>query len=171
MLSRHTPLARVTPLHRGEPLATVTVITGGAQVLPLARPKRAKRTGFSDAVKLAVRTRAGNGDIDEARCEATGVWLGRHGGEIQHRDARGMGGTSLEVTDSIVNAVLLSLEAHRLAESRDRAMGAEGFWLRNGEDPAATPILLHSEHGSGVTAWLLPDGRYEFEDPDGGSAA
>ena len=123
-------------------------------------------TGFSRKVKLAARARAGNGDPEQARCEATGVWLGLYGGEIQHRDARGMGGTSNPVTDSIVNAVLLSTEAHRLAESRDERMNAEGFWLRNGEDPALTPILLHSQHGSGLTVWLGADGSYLLEAPE-----
>jgi hypothetical protein len=123
------------------------------------KPQRQARrdTGFSRAVKLQVRTRAGNGDPDEARCEATGVWLGRYGGEIQHRDARGMGGTSDPVTNSIVNAVLLSAEAHRLAESRDEHMNAAGFWLRNGQDPRTEPIMLHGEDG-GVTVWLAADG-------------
>lgn len=122
-----------------------------------------KRTGFSPAVRLAVRTRAGRGDPEDARCEATGVWLGRHGGEIQHRVARGMGGTSDPVKNSIVNAVLLSTDAHRLAESRDAEMNEEGFWLRNGQDPALTPILLHSEHG--MTVWLGADGGYLFAAP------
>lgn len=134
------------------------------------RRKPATDTGFSPAVKLAVRSRAGNGDPDDARCEATGVWLGRHGGEIQHRDARGMGGTSLEVTNSVVNAALLSTEAHRLAESRDEGMNEEGFWLKNGQDPAATPILLHITEQSGATAWLTAAGGYSYEPPDGDAA-
>jgi hypothetical protein len=40
MLDRRTPLARVTPLRRGEPLATVIVINGGGKVLPF--PPRAQ---------------------------------------------------------------------------------------------------------------------------------
>ncbi len=118
-----------------------------------------KRTGFSSAVRLAVRTRAGRGDPDDARCEATGAWLGRYGGEIQHRVARGMGGTSDPVKNSIVNAVLLSVDAHRLAESRDEGMHHRGFWLRQDQDPALTPILLHGG-GSGMTVWLSADGGY-----------
>lgn len=168
---------RVTPLRRGAPIATVTPLHAasrgngdGAAVVPLRPAKPRKHTGFSDAVKLAVRARAGGGDPDQARCEATGVWLGRYGGEIQHRDARGMGGTSLPLTNSIMNAVLLSPEAHRLAESRDRRMNAQGFWLRNGEDPAETPIMLQSQYGSGVTVWLTPQGGYSQTPPFGGAA-
>lgn len=155
MPTRTTPPARTARL-------AVPLLPGTGKTRSAAR----RETGFSRAVKLGVRTRAGNGDPDEACCEATGVWLGRYGGEIQHRDARGMGGTSDPVTNSIVNAVLLSTEAHRLAESRDEGVNAEGFWLRNGEDPALTPILLHSEHGSGITVWLDSTGHYLFDGPE-----
>ena len=159
-----TPIVRTSGLPR--------VGAGRLEAAGAGTVKSAARTGtgFSRAVKLAVRTRAGNGDPDQARCEATGVWLGRYGGEIQHRDARGMGGTSDPVTSSIVNAVLLSTGAHRLAESRDEHMNAMGFWLRNGEDPALTPIMLHSEHGSGVTVWLGTDGQYHTNGPQEAAA-
>lgn len=130
-----------------------------------------KRTGFSSAVRLAVRTRAGRGDPDDARCEATGAWLGRYGGEIQHRVARGMGGTSDPVKNSIVNAVLLSVDAHRLAESRDEGMHHRGFWLRQGQDPATTPILLRMDSRADALAWLGLDGSYVYEPPKGGVAA
>ena len=168
-LTRKTGLTPVpfpsgsTRLDRNVPLGRIT--GSGAGKSPAAGRAPRKATGFSRAVKLAVRTRAGDGDPDNARCEATGVWLGRYGGEIQHRRARGMGGTSDPVTNSIVNAVLLSKEAHRLAESRDEGMNAEGFWLRNGEDPALTPILLHSQNGSGMTVYLGEDGLYHEQAP------
>ena len=173
---RRAPLPpRTSPMPRGKGLAraSFTVYPGGrdgSNVIEFPARKQRKRTGFPETVKLAVRKRAGGGDPDNARCEATGVWLGRYGGEIQHRDARGMGGTSLPVTNSIVNAVLLSTEAHRLAESRDPLLNAQGFWLRNGEDPAETPIMLHSQYGSGVTVWLTPAGGYSPLPPFGGAA-
>lgn len=170
-LARNARLAVRTPLRArtglqssGQWSRTVPLLSAPEPQKVRTAPRR--ETGFSRSVKLQVRTRAGNGDPDQARCEATGVWLGRHGGEVQHRDARGMGGTSDPVTNSIVNAVLLSTEAHRLAESRDKGMNDEGFWLRNGQDPALTPILLRSQHGSGVTVWLSEDGGYLFEAPE-----
>jgi len=153
---------RTSGLARGE-LARTVPVPGVKSAA--TRKARTSSGEFPAKVKLQCRTRAGNGDPDVARCEATGVWLGRYGGEIQHRDARGMGGTSDPAAGSIVNAVLLSKEAHRLAESRDAQMNEEGFWLRNGQDPALTPILLHSEHGSGITAWLGNDGEYHFDGP------
>ena len=146
----------------GLPGAEVRPFMGGWRVVkpPKPAPRRRPRrdTGFSARTRLQCRTRAGNGDPDQARCEATGVWLGRYGGEIQHREARGMGGSSDPARNSLVNAVLLSTGAHRLAESRDRGMNEGGFWLRSGQDPARTPIRLHSEHGPGITVWLAPDG-------------
>ena len=174
-MKRSSELARVIELRPGQPLQrrqglravgfTVRVYAGGAERVTPLKP-RPKATGFPAAVKLLVRTRAGNGDIDLAACECCGIWLGRYGGEIQHREARGMGGSSDPARNSLVNAVLLSTGAHRLAESRDRGMNEGGFWLRSGQDPARTPIRLHSEHGSGVMVWLSPTGpEYLFSPP------
>ena len=72
-----------------------------------------------------------------------------------------MGGTSDPAANSIVNAVLLSKEAHRLAESRDKGMNKRGFWLKNGQDPALTSVLLFG----GCEVWLTPEGGYSDERP------
>jgi hypothetical protein len=121
-----------------------------------------------------VRARSGGGDPEKARCEACGTWLGADDGQIQHRLARGMGGTSLHVTNSIVNAALMCgspfIGCHGLAERRDPLFRVHGFWLRQGDDPAMTPIMLASPYGSGVTVWLRADGTYGSR-PTGGSAA
>lgn len=135
--------------------------------------KPRKYTGFSRAVKMAVRVRAGNGDAEAARCEACLVWLGRYGGEIQHRKARGMGGTSAGITDSIVNGVLLCgsgamrTGCHGLCEDRDKDMNDRGFWLKSGQDPVTEPV----RHGSGRTVYLLLDGTYSNPESDGNGAA
>lgn len=136
-----------------------------------ARKKTSRRTGFSPAVKRAVRVRAGNGDPGAACCEACAVHLGEHGGEVQHRVARGMGGTSNPVLDSIVNAALLCGAAalrtgcHARAEARNADMHERGFWLRRGEDPAAVPIKTASPLGFWVTVWLDADGGYSTVTP------
>ena len=135
--------------------------------------KPRKHTGFSRTVKLAVRVRAGNGDAGEACCEACGCWLGRACGEIQHRKARGMGGTSLGVTDSIVNGVLLCgsgalrTGCHGKCENRDRRMQARGFWLESGQDPVTEPI----RPTPAIALYLLLDGTYGSPEPGGGAAA
>ena len=116
------------------------------------------------------RRRAGLGNIEEARCEAGGEWLGRYGGDIQHRLARGTGGSKDPLVNSIVNAANLCgtpfTGDHGLAESRDARMHEEGFWLEHGQDPAAEPILWHAPGGgSGVRKWLTPEGGYSDTEP------
>lgn len=175
-LSRVTRLRGRQPLERHAPMSRTglaVVDPDGAPVVPLRQKPARRETGFPAAVKLAVRKRAGSGEPGDASCEACGRWVGRYEGEIQHRNARGAGGSSDPVTNSIMNAVLLCgsgalrTGCHGLCEDRDEEMNARGFWLRHGEDPAATPIMLASRYGSGVTVWLLPDGTYGTEPPGG----
>lgn len=190
-MNRNVPLTAKTPLARSpllpgssslprtgwtlarrSGLRPVSARRESAKAAPRTRTRT--ETGFSRAVKLLVRTRAGNGDPDEARCECCGVWLGRYEGQIQHLVARGMGGTSNPVLSTAANGALLCGTAqsgdHGLAESRDREMGAKGFWLPQGTDPRLVPMMLASEHGSGITVWRSVDGRYLFEAPEADAA-
>lgn len=120
---------------------------------------------FSPAVKLAVRTRAGDGDPFEARAECCGIKLGRNGGEYQHRAGRGAGGSRDEVTNGCANCLLMCPEHHRQAEARDEALGIDGagFWLKHGTtpefDPRNVPVRLHGRR----YLYLAADGR----GPDG----
>jgi hypothetical protein len=153
------------------------------------KPKSAarKESGeFSRAVKLAARTRAGNGDPDDSRCERCGCWLGRDGGQVQHRLARGSGGSSNPLVSSLSNAALLcgtSLTGcHGEAESRrsDRGMKDKGFVIDHGVgpdfDPRYVSIALGSQFGSGMRVWLAEDGigdtgyGYLFRSPLAGAA-
>jgi len=169
---RKAPLSQGVPLSRKAPLSASRAGLGRTAPLRPGRQPRAPRseTGFSPAVKLQVRTRAGNGDPDEARCEHCGVWLGRYGGQVQHIVARGMGGTSNPVLGTAANGALLCGTAqsgsHGLAERRDREMGVRGFWLPQGTDPRLVPMMLASGRGSGITVWRSVDGRYLFEAPE-----
>jgi len=109
--------------------------------------------GFSSRVRKLVRTRAGGGDLYLACCECCGIWLGEHGGQIQHIVARGMGGCKLSVIKSAANAALLCGTAqtgdHGRAERRDPVMKARGFWLPQGTDPRLMPMTLFG----GVEVW------------------
>ena len=123
-------------------------------------------SGFSTRVRLLVRTRAGSGDPHDACCECCGVWLGLHGGQIQHVVARGMGGTSNPVLKTAANAVLLAGTAqtgcHGLAERRDQGMRDRGFWLPQGTDPRFAPMTLFG----GVEVWRSEtEARYLYEPP------
>jgi hypothetical protein len=77
-----------------------------------------------------------------------------------------MGGTSNPLLSTPANAALLCRDCHRIAESRDREMGARGFWLPQGTDPRMVPMMLASEHGSGVLVWRSVDGSYLLEAPE-----
>jgi len=106
------------------------------------------------------------GDPSQARCEAHGGWLGSHGGDFQHVMARGMGGCKDPLINSAANCALLCRRCHDLAEARDPHMEAAGFWARQGTDPRMVPMMLASEHGSGILVWRSMDGRYLFEAPE-----
>jgi hypothetical protein len=129
----------------------------------------AEETGFSEAVRKLTRKRA------QYCCEADGMFLGEHGGQVQHIVARGKGGTSDPVIDSVVNAALLCgtpfTGCHGLCEARDPRMKAEGFYLDHGQDPAAEPFLWHAPgDGSGVLKWRTADGGYSDTLPVGRAA-
>jgi hypothetical protein len=134
---------------------------------------RPRDTGFSPAVKLAVRTRAGGGDPEEAACEACARFLGRHGGQVHHRQNRQMGGSRRRNT--VQNAGLLCgtpddfRTCHGKATRGDAHMKGAGWVLDSGQNPALEPVMLHGADG-GITAWLTEDGEYSFEPPEAGAA-
>jgi hypothetical protein len=168
MIQRSSGLTRRTSLSRGTaglsrsafrpPAAPVAL-----QAAALA-PRPGRDTGFSAAVKLAVRRRAGGGEAGLALCEACGTWLGQYGGDIQHVICRGMGGTSRPGIDSVVNAALMCRRDHGIAEARDPEMYERGFWRHSWETVGACPLMLHGRDG-GFTRWLLADGTYGTEAP------
>lgn len=162
------PWSRPVPMLPGESAATRKGSSTGSLIPPAPGE-------FTGAVRLAVRKRAGNGSADDAMCEACGIWLGRHGGQVQHIAGRGMGGCRDEVINSAANAALLCGTpfdgCHGLATAFDEEMGARGFWLKRAADPRLVPMMLASEHGSGVMVWRAEDGKgpdgtgYLFEAP------
>jgi len=180
-LSRNTPLSRTSVLEPGPGPARKTRLRSasprraaeGPAVKSAATRKRPE-TGFSRSVKLKVRTRAGNGDPDKAMCEACGLWLGRRHGQVHHIIGRGMGGCKGALLNSPANAALLCgtpyAGCHGLATALDREIGARGFWLPQGTDPRTVPMMLASEHGSGVLVWRTEAGTYSFEAPEGAVA-
>ncbi len=184
---RRTPLARMKGLQPPVPWArTVPIPSAGPRWAreggaPEGKSAARRDTGFSRSVKLAVRTRAGNGDPDLALCEACGKWLGRRHGQVQHRVARGSGGCTDAVINGAANAALLCGTpfdgCHGKCEARKAHLrqDAGGFWIEHGNgpgyDPRYVPILLASEHGSGMKVWLREDGSYADSPPEGAVAA
>ncbi|MFF5261302.1 HNH endonuclease [Actinomadura viridis] len=69
---------------------------------------------------------------------------------LQHRRARGMGGSSDPLIHSPANLILLAgsgiTGCHGRVEQRGAADNLAGYWLRSGQDPAAT-LVLHWKLG------------------------
>ena len=136
-------------------------------------------------MKLAVRTRAGYGDPEQALCEACGLWLGRRHGQVHHRVNRGSGGCRDEIVNSCAGAALLCgtpfTGCHGEATALTRDMKDRGFVIGHGTtpeyDPRYVPVMLASPHGSGIILYLAADGvgpdgtGYLTEPPEGAVAA
>lgn len=158
-------MKRGGPLKRGKRLKTASPMKRGASLERAARTRRpARDTGPSAAVRKLVL------DRDGMQCAACGVSMTGRPASIQHRRARGMGGTVDPSANLPSNLVLLCGDGitgcHGLAESRNPDMHARGFWLWSWENPAEMPVMLASEHGSGFTAWLTDSGDYAFAPPE-----
>jgi 5-methylcytosine-specific restriction protein A len=109
---------------------------------------------------------------DDYRCASCNKPIIGEQYSLQHRDARGMGGTSDPAANSPANLITLCGSAtspggcHLRAESRDQEMHDRGFWLNSHEDPATFPVD-HATHG-----WVLlcEDGTVDPIRPLGGAA-
>lgn len=164
-------MKRAGPLKRGKRLKNGGPIKRSARLKATARKRGPVRdTGPSAAVRRLVRERWG------FRCAACGISVIGRDWSIQHRQARGMGGTSDPAVNLPSNLVLLCGSAtspggcHPLCEQRDPDMHGRGFWLYSWEDPKAVPVMVASEHGSGVTAWLDDLGGWSAAPPEGMAA-
>ena len=174
---RTAPLRSISPLKRSTGIRSLsalkTVTTLRRKAPKQARPKD---TGFTQAVKLAVRTRAGDGDPEMASCEACGRFLGSYGGQVHHRQTRQSGGSKLR--NGICNAGLLCgtpddfATCHGKATRGDLHMKGAGWLLVSGQNPATEPVMLFGSSGGGVgvTVWLAADGTYALEAPKGAAA-
>jgi hypothetical protein len=95
---------------------------------------------------------------------------------LQHRGARGMGGTSRAEVNSPVNLVLLCGSAttpgscHLACEDRKDAMRKRGLWLKAAEGPALVPVEYATPDGP-VRYYLLPDGSRRRVEAEEASAA
>lgn len=91
-------------------------------------------------------------DRDCGACVDCGVRLifsqrGELGGwDLQHRKARGMGGTKDPAINYLSNLIVLCKACHALAESRDEGSGERGMFVSRFADPASIAVK-HSVHG------------------------
>lgn len=158
-------MRRSGPLRRGKPVKAGAAKRAAMLARASRKRKPARDTGPSPKVRALVRQREG------MRCAACGISVRGLPFSIQHRRARGMGGTRDAAANLPGNLVLLCGSAtspggcHLACEQRDMHMHGRGFWLRSWEDPAVIPVMLASEHDSGQAAWLDDDGEYSFSPP------
>lgn len=159
-LERRTPLTARTGLVRRTPLREVSAkrAAGGVQ------PTRRRDTGPGQATRDLVMERDGY-------CCA---WCGRQlltgPRSLQHRQARGMGGTTDPAANNPTNLLLLCGSAttpggcHLFAEQRSEEARIAGLWVPSWQNPADVPVL-HAAYGPCL---LLDDGSVE---PVGRAAA
>ena len=161
---KQTPLRRVAA--PGNPWSTFAPRTVPLRTVQ-AKPKAAARkdTGPSAKVRALVLERDGWQCAGCGKPVSDGTWW-----SMQHRKARGVGGDNSPCNLVVLCGSATSRGCHRRCEDRDREMHARGLWLRSDEDPAMVPVMVASEHGSGVTVWLTEDGQYAFQAPAGEAA-
>jgi hypothetical protein len=153
----------VRPVPGHAPAAASAFLRG-----PSARRRR--ETGPSAAVRRLIFARA------DGRCENCFRVVGDGWYSVQHRVARGLGGTSRDEANALWNLLLLCGSAtspngcHLLCERRDAEMHDRGMWLWSWEDPRVTPVRLFNPAGPRITAWLTENGLYGFEPPAGAGA-
>lgn len=128
-------------------------------------PRKAPgNTGPSPAVRKLVM------DRDNGCCVRCGKPVANLPSSVHHRKRRSQGGRN-----DAANLILLCgtgtllchgyVHAH-IAESQDA-----GWLVHGADDPANVPMLLASEHGTGITVWLTFSGLYSTQPPAGSGAA
>jgi len=127
-----------------------------------ATRRRPRDTGPSQKVRVLVCERDNWQCVGCGSPLRAGTWW-----SLQHRKARGVGGDNSPSNLIVLCGSATSKGCHRRCEDRDREMHARGLWLRSDEDPAMVPVMIASEHDSGITAWLTEAGTYAFEAPAG----
>ncbi len=100
-------------------------------------------TGFSVPMRVLIHKR------DRLKC----VICGKPSEQIHHRRPRGMGGTARKTTNLPANGLTLcgsgTQGCHHTVESR-RDLALENGWIvRQHQDPAEVPVLIHGDW------WLL----------------
>lgn len=112
--------------------------------------KRSRNTGPTSTTRQLVHARA------RMQCELCGRSVAWEPKEIQHRRARGMGGSSQADTNSPTNLLLLCRPCHQHVEAHPDEARDTGYRVDQGTDPADVPVALHD----GTTVLLLDDGTY-----------
>jgi hypothetical protein len=162
---QRVPLQRTTELPRGGDLSR-----GNGMERRQAEKRRTLRdAGFPPVVRRLIKKR-------DKWCAGCGINVAGIPFSIQHRAARGMGGTSRPEASTAVNGCLLCGSAttpgscHQKAESRDPEMHRRGLWLWSWQNPAEVPVGYATPEG---LAWFLLEadgGRTPVDEPEASAA-
>ena len=160
--------ARSTPLGRSQGLLRVVRDEEPARVTYLER-KPARDTGPTKTTRRLVLAR------DRYACVCCGRSVLDQPYSLQHRVARGVGGTSDPAINYPENLLTMlgtgTTGCHGRVESRsDPDDRKNGYWLHRGESPLLIPVRVFSGHGPGAEKYLTADGGYSDESPWGGAA-
>lgn len=152
---RRTPLKPGTkPLRRKTPLREVSPKRAAAS----GEPVRPRDTGPDRTTRDLCAER------DLYACVRCGRQLLTGPKSLQHRLARGLGGTSNAALSRPSNLIWLCGSAttpggcHLAAESRSEETRIGGWWVPSWQNPADVPVL-HSQYGPVL---LLDDGQVEL---------
>lgn len=145
--------------------------------IPPVSEKRARAVA-AGAVKPAARTETGPDrktrnlvlERDGYACVCCGASVTGRPYSLQHRKRRSQGGGNSPSNLITVLGTGTTGCHERIDSRRDPADEAQGYTVRSWDDPAEIPVMIHSEHGSGATAWLTDAGTYAFKAPEGAVA-
>ena len=160
-MRRNVPLAPGTPLARtSAPVRSGFTASRTAGAGPSAGRKTAARdTGPSRKVRALVLERDGHA------CVCCGQSVTGRPYSLQHRKRRSQGGSNSPSNLVVVLGTGTTGCHERIDSRRDPHDEARGYTVRSWQNPALVPVMIFSEGGSGVTAWLTDAGTYAFEAP------
>lgn len=149
MPRRTKPMARYTPIRPTSPKRSQAP-------REQARPRY---TGPDKSTRELVLER------DDYRCFCCGAPIFGREYSLQHRDARGMGGSKDPLKNSPANLIVLlgsaTTECHGRVEEFRAADNVAGYWLKTGQAPVDT-LVVHWRLGPvllGHDGTVIPVGR------------
>lgn len=143
----------------GNPRLAV-VVNDGAAVLAPAQWQRRRETVPREVRRLVL-------ERDGYACVCCGRSIIGHRYSLGHRLRASQGGKA--VPSNLLVFLGWGGEAchGRIDSRRDAHDEAKGYTVRSWQDPALIPVMVFSEHGSGITAWLTDEGTYRYDPPEG----